>query len=115
MKPYKSLLTSNEVLEGILNSCDLVAIDTCKLTYRSFYSGGMSSDGLCGYTFYGECGSRHITLTFYGSNTASMMHIFVQTNKKSIVRDKQLSMNDTIEFIVKYLKDFVKKGTNASK
>jgi len=116
MKPYKSLTISNEVLKGILDSCDLFTADGCKLMYHSFYSGGTSPDGLCGYIVHGEYKSNYVTVTFYGTNNEpTTIHIFVRTNKKSTVRNQLFaSSSDAVGFIVKRLNDFVKKGTKKS-
>jgi hypothetical protein len=110
VKPCKSLVVADEVLEKILN-CSITSIDGCELSYHSFYSGGLSPGGLCGYVIYGEHKHHSIKITFYGASKplSTPVYIFIQTNKKSVVRDKLLSIDDAVKFIIEYLEKFIKK------
>jgi hypothetical protein len=110
IKPYKSLVIANEVLDKIL-SCNITSTDRCELSYHSFYSEGLSPDGLCGYVIYGERKHHSMKVTFYGANKSltTPIYIFIQTNKKSVVRDKLLSIDDAVKFIVGYLEKFIEK------
>ena len=110
IKPCKSLVVADEVLDKIL-SCNITSTDGCEFYYHSFYSGGLSPGGLCGYVIYGERKRHSIKITFYGSSKSlsTPVYIFIQTNKKSVVRDKLLSIDDAVKFIVEYLEKFTKK------
>ena len=106
MKSYKSLITANEVLGGLINS---ETLDECR--YHSFYSGGTSSNGLCGYIVYGKCAQSTIKITFYGTNknTDTPIHIFVSVDEKNKVRDRQFSIEDAIKFIMTKVAKFMSK------
>ena len=106
MKSYKSLITANEVLEGLINS---ETLEEC--WYHSFYSGGTSPNGLCGYIIYRKCAQSTIKITFYGTNknTNAPIHIFVLIDGKSKVRDEQFSVEDAIKFIITKVAKFTPK------
>lgn len=106
MKSCKSLITANEVLEELINS---ETLEEC--WYHSFYSGGIESNGFCGYIVYGKCAQSTIKITFYGANknTDTPIHIFISVDGKSKVRDNQLSIEDAIEFIVARIAKFMPK------
>lgn len=106
------MVVADEVLEKILNYEDITcAFDEWEFHYHSFYSGGLSPGGLCGYVIYGERKQHSIKITFYGASKSlsTPVYIFIQTNKKSVVRDKLLSIDDAVKFIVEYLEKFIKK------
>ena len=109
IKPCKSLVVADEVLKKILSYG--IAFTDCEFSYHSFYSGGLSPGGLCGYVIYGERKRHSIKITFYGASKSlsTPVYIFIQTNKKSVVRDKLLSIDDAVKFIVEYLEKFTKK------
>lgn len=106
MKSCKSLITANEVLEGLINS---KALEEC--WYHSFYSGGTNPNGFCGYMVYGKCAQSGIKITFYGTNknTDTPIHIFILIDGKSKIRDKQFSIEDAIKFIITRVAKFTPK------
>lgn len=97
MKSYRSLIYANEVLKGLITD---EALKECQ--YHSFYSGGMTPGGFCGYSIYGKCAQRNIKVTFYGTNKdkSAPIHIFISIDGKNRIRDEQCSVEDAIKFII---------------
>lgn len=110
MKSCKSLITANKVLEKLVSS---ETLEEC--WYHSFYSGGIESNGFCGYIVYGKWAQSTIKITFYGTNknTDTPIHIFISVDEKNKVRDKQLSIEDAIEFIGAKVAKFMLKVKDA--
>lgn len=106
MKSCRSLITANEVLEGLINN---EVLKEC--WYHSFYSGGTDPNGFCGYMIYGKCRQSTIKVTFYGANknTNIPIHIFISVDGKSKIRDKQFSIEDAIRFIITKVAKFTPK------
>lgn len=110
MKPCKSLVTANKVLEGLINSEELK-----ECWYHSFYSGGINPDGFCGYMIYGERAQSTIRITFYGTNkdVDTPISIFIAVDGKSKVRNLQFSIEDAITFIITKINKFMIKVKGA--
>jgi len=106
MRSCKSLITANKVLE------ELVSIEELKdCWYHSCHSGGLDPNGLCGYILHGKCKGSTIKVVFYGASKFidTPVHIYVLINEKNKVRDKQLSVEDAIKFIVNKLTKFIER------
>ena len=110
MQSCKSLVIANKVLEELINS---ETLEECQ--YHSFYSGGMDPNGFCGYIVYGKCAQSVIKIIFYGTNkdANTPVRIFVSVDGKNKVRDKQLNIEDAIEFIVSKVAKFMLKVKDA--
>lgn len=110
MESCKSLVIANKVLKELINNETLE-----KCWYHSFYSGGVDPNGFCGYIVYGQRAQSSIKITFYGTNKTpdTPVRIYILIDKKSKVRDRQLSIEDAIRFIEAKVAKFMLKGKDA--
>lgn len=106
MKPCRSLIIANKVLEGLMDS---EIMEACE--YHSFYSGNMDPNGFCGYIIYGKRARNTIKVIFYSTNKYIdiPIRLFILINGKNKVRDLQLNVEDAIKSIIDKVDKFMTK------